>query len=314
MNSFKYFARKLAVGLLLALAVPVFAGALSVSGASVAQAAVASSIQVKGNQRIEAATVRTYITIKVGKSYGAADIDESVKRLYGTGLFSDVGIAQRGSVLLVTVVENPVINTVIFQGNKKVKSDILANIVELKPRGVLTDAKLKADVFHIKQYYDTTGRSNVQVDGRITELAENRVDVIFAISEGDRTGVAAINFVGNNAFSAQRLTGVIQTKTTNWFSWLSKNDVYSVDKVNADADRLRQFYLSHGYADFQVLSSDANFDAATGKYYVTFTLDEGPKYTFGEVNIDSSIQGVDTQALSGIVRTRAGKTFELDGD
>jgi len=310
MISLKNFVRKLAVCVVLALGVPALAGIASVAVADSAAAAVASSVQVKGNQRIEADTIRTYITIKAGKSYNAADIDDSVKVLYGTGLFSDVSIVQRGSVLVVTVVENPVINSVIFQGNKKVKSDILSNLVELKPRGVLTDAKLKADVFRIKQYYSTTGRSAVQVDARVTELPNNRVDVVYAISEGERTGVAAINFVGNNAFSASRLTGVISTKTTNWFSWLSKNDVYSEAKLNADSDALRAFYLKHGYADFQVLSADANYDAEKGKYYITFTVDEGPKYKFGQVSIDSSIQGVDTAALQPLVRTRAGKTFD----
>ena len=157
MNSFMFFARRLAFGLMLALAVPAFGGAAAVVSAGIAHAAVASSIQVKGNQRIEAATIKTYLTIKAGKSYGAADIDASVKALYATSLFSDVGIAQRGSVLVVTVVENPIINSVVFEGNKKIKSDVLVQIVELKPRGVLTDAKLQADVFHIKEYYRAKG-------------------------------------------------------------------------------------------------------------------------------------------------------------
>ncbi len=310
MNSLMFFARKLAVCVVLALAAPAFAGASAILGAGIAHAAVASSVQVKGNQRIEAETIKTYITIKPGKSYGAADVDASVKVLYGTGLFSDVGIAQRGSVLVVTVVENPVISSLIFQGNKKVKSDVLANIVELKPRGVLTDAKLQADVFHIKQYYETTGRSAAAVDANVTQLPDNRVNIVFVINEGERTGIAEINFVGNSAFSSQRLQGIIQTKKTNWFSWLSKNDIYSDAKLNADSDLLRQFYLQHGYADFQVLSQEAVFDAASGKYTVTFTLDEGPKYTFGDVSIDSSIEGIDTTALTHLLKTRSGKTFD----
>jgi outer membrane protein insertion porin family len=310
MNSLIHFARRVAVGLAFSLALPVFFSAIVLVNPGVAQAAVASSIQVQGNQRIEAETIKTYLKIKPGKAYSAGDIDESVKVLYGTGLFSDVSIVQRGSVLVVTVVENPVINRVLFEGNDKVKSDTLSNIVDLKPRGVLTDAKLQSDVFHIKQYYQTTGRSSVQVDGRVTQLPDNRVDVTFAINEGERTGVAAINFVGNNAFTNSRLTGVIQTKTTNWLSWLSKNDIYSQEKLDADADLLRKFYLSHGYADFQVLSDEATFDQATGKYTVTFTLDEGPKYTYGNITIDSSIPGVDTAALEGIVRTKSGKTFD----
>ena len=310
MNSFMFFARRLAFGLMLALAVPAFGGAAALVSAGVAHAAVASSIQVKGNQRIEAATIKTYLTIKAGKSYNASDIDASVKALYATSLFSDVGIAQQGSVLVVTVVENPIINSVVFEGNKKIKSDVLVTIVELKPRGVLTDAKLQADVFHIKEYYRSKGRSSAEVEGRIAQLPDNRVNIVFAINEGDRTGVATIHFVGNSAYSAQRLSGIIMTKTTNWLSWMTQNDIYSEDKLNADADLLRAFYLKHGYADFQVLSQDATFDAATGKYAVTFTLDEGPKYKFGDVNIDSSIQGVDTTALAKVIKTQSGHTFD----
>ncbi len=310
MNSFMFFARRLALGLMLALAVPALGGAAAVLGAGIAHAAVASSIQVKGNQRIEAATIKTYLTIKPGKSYGGADIDASVKALYATSLFSDVGIAQRGSVLVVTVVENPIINSVIFEGNKKVKSDTLAQIVDLKPRGVLTDAKLQADVFHIKEYYRMKGRSTAEVEGRVSKLPDNRVNIVFAINEGERTGVSAIHFVGNKAFSAQRLSGIISTKKTNWLSWLTQNDIYSEDKLNADADLLRAFYLKHGYADFQVLSQDATFDAAKGRYTITFTLDEGPKYKFGAVTIDSSIRGVDTNALARIVKTKSGHTFD----
>ncbi len=314
MNSFMFFARRLALGLMLALALPAFGGAAAVVSAGIAHAAVASSIQVKGNQRIEAATIKTYLTIKAGKPYGAADIDASVKALYATSLFSDVGVAQHGSVLVVTVVENPIINSVIFEGNKKIDSKTLSAIVELKARGVLTDAKLKADVFHIKEYYRIRGRSSAEVEGRVSELPDNRVNIVFAINEGERTGVAAINFVGNKAFSAYRLSGIIATKKTNWLSWMTQNDIYSQDKLNADADLLRSFYLQHGYADFQVLSQDATFDAASGKYTITFTLDEGPKYTFGEVKIDSSIQGVDTNALANVIRTKSGHTFELDQD
>jgi outer membrane protein insertion porin family len=135
------------------------------------------------------------------------------------------------------------------------------------------------------------------------------VDVAFVIAEGGRTGVGSIQFVGNKAFTAQRLTGVIQTRKTNWLSWLSKKDVYSEEKLQADQELLRRFYLSHGYADIQVLGADAQFDQAQGKYFVTYTLDEGPKYKFGDVSIDSSIQGVDPQSLMSVVKTRQGKVF-----
>ena len=309
MNPFVNFARRLVFVLGLAVAAPILGGALAVVSADSAAAAVASGITVHGNQRIEAETIRTYITIKPGKSYGAADVDASIKILYNTGLFSDVAIAQRGSTLVITVVENPVVNAVTFEGNKKIKENILSQIIDIKPRGVLTDARLQSDVDRIKEYYSRSGRSGALVESRVTPIGENRVNVAFVISEGDRTGVGSIQFVGNNAFTAQRLTGVIQTRKTNWLSWLSKKDVYSEEKLQADQELLRRFYLSHGYADIQVLGADAQYDDAQGKYFVTYTLDEGPKYTFGEVVIDSAIQGVDPQSLYGVLKTRSGKVF-----
>jgi len=309
MNSFVIFARRVALSLLLAAAAPVIAGGLSLTIAGPAAAAVASSITVKGNQRIEAETIKTYIAIKPGKAYGPAEIDTSIKTLFDTGLFADVSIAQHGSVLVVTVVENPVINSVTFQGNKKFKAPILTQVIEAKPRGVLTDARLQSDVNRVKEYYARSGRNGATVEAKVNQLADNRVDLIFVVNEGTRTGVGTITFVGNHAFSASRLTGIIQTRKSNWMSWLNKKDVYSEEKLQADQELLRRFYLSHGYADFQVLSAEGTFDTARGKYVVTYTVDEGPKYAFGTVAVDSSIQGVDGTSLMAFVQTKSGRVF-----
>lgn len=308
MNFIGNFVRKFAFALFLVGAVPVVA-LVSVVSADVAAAAVASSVQVQGNQRVDAETIRTYITIKPGKSYGALDIDESLKILYGTGLFTDVSISQRGSTLVVVVVENPVINSVTFIGNKKVKTNVLEQLIDAQSRGVLSDAKLETDVRRIEDYYARSGRSGVQVTVQIVPLGENRVDVVFTIVEGDRTGVASITFVGNSAFASSRLSRVVQTRTTNWLSWLNKRDIYSEEKLQADQELLRRFYLEHGYADFQVLGADAVYDEAQGKYFVTFTVEEGAKYSYGSVSIDSSIPGVDTTSLMRLVRTKSGRTF-----
>lgn len=309
MNLLVNFARRLVLTLMLLGAVPAFAALLAVGIADSAAAAVASSVQVSGNQRVDAETIRTYITIKPGQSYGAAEIDESLKILYGTGLFSDVSISQRGGTLVVVVVENPIINSVVFQGNKKVKTNILEQLVDARSRGMLSDAKIETDVRRIEDYYARSGRSGAQVSVQILPLADNRVDVVFSIVEGGRTGVASITFVGNSAFSSSRLSRIVQTRTTNWLSWLNKRDIYSDEKLQADQELLRRFYLEHGYADFQVLGAEAVFDEAQGKYFVTFTVEEGPKYTFGEILIDSSIPGVDPAALMGFVRTKSGRTF-----
>ncbi len=309
MISFKNFGRAAVMALVVAVAAPVLGSGLPLVGAHSAEAAVIRSISVAGNHRVEAATVRNYVTIKPGRSFGPGDIDDSIKALYATGLFSDVTMAQHGATLAVTVVENPVINTVIFSGNKKIKSNILVNLVQLKARGIMTDAKLHADAERIKAYYARSGRAEAAVDPQVTKLPNNRVDINYVINEGGRTGVKTISFTGNHAYSATRLRGIIQTRQTNILSWLNRRDVYSEDKVNNDQELLRQFYMSHGYADFRVLSVDAPMDPDTGKYHLTYNLDEGDKYTFGEIKIDSSIPGLDTAKLMGLVRTKAGKVF-----
>ncbi|MEJ0012909.1 MAG: outer membrane protein assembly factor BamA [Bauldia sp.] len=302
----------MAFALLLAVAAPAFFGSASILTADSASAAVASSIQVKGNQRIEADTIRAYVQVKPGKSYSAGDVDASVKALFDTGLFSDVSIVQRGAVLVVTVAENPIINSVSFSGNKKVKSPVLEQVTLLKSRSGLSDARLQSDVNRIKEYYTRSGRNEASVEAKVTTLPNNRVDVVFVINEGARTGVGSIMFVGNKAFTASRLTGIIQTRKTNWLSWLNKADVYSEEKLQADQELLRRFYLQHGYADFQVLGADAQFDAARGKYAVTFTVDEGPRYKFGASVVDSSINGVSGDSLTGFVRTKSGHVFNAN--
>ncbi|HVY18469.1 MAG TPA: outer membrane protein assembly factor BamA [Bauldia sp.] len=309
MNSFVIFARRALFALFVALAVPLVAGSASLLVADSASAAVVSSIQVKGNQRIDADTIRAYVLVKPGKAYSAGDIDASIKALFDTGLFADVSIAARGAVLVVTVSENPIINSVNFKGNKKVKAEVLEQVTLLKPRAGLSDARLQSDVNRIKDYYTRSGRNEANVEAKLEQLPNNRVNVIFVITEGARTGVGSIIFVGNKAFTASRLTGIIQTRTTNWLSWLNKRDVYSEEKLQADQELLRRFYLQHGYADFQVLGADAQFDAARGRYVVTFTVDEGPKYKFGDVTVDSSINGVTGDSLKSFVRTRSGRVF-----
>ena len=294
----------------LTLVVPVLGGLALTTVASHAIAAEISSIEVRGNQRVDASTIETYLTIKPGVQFGAADIDESVKVLHGTGLFADVDIRRSGRVLIITVAENPVVNAVFFEGNKKIKTDILEQVVRLESRGVLTDARLQADVVAIEIYYAQNGRSGVQVDASVTELGNNRVDVTFVIIEGDKTGIASITFIGNEAFSRTRLRSVIQLQKTNIMSWLNKRDIFSEEKLAADREALRRHYLKSGYADFQVLAVDVNFDAEKGKYHIVFTIDEGPKYRFGDITVDSSIPGVDTAALEDVIQTKSGRVFD----
>lgn len=304
----KFLSAASAAALSAALVIP---GALAVqfTAVSAAQAAVVSRIEVRGNQRVEAETIRNYISIKPGKSFSSADIDEAVKALFGTGLFSDVQINQVGSTLVVQVSEYKVVNQVLFQGNKKVKDAQLAMAVQLKPRGTFSQSALDADVETIKAAYKHVGRDDATVTPQIMDLGDNRVNVVFNINEGGRTKIAAINFVGNHAYSSRRLADIIQTKRSSFLSFIMRDDVYDDEKLKADEELLRRFYYNHGYADFQVVSAFGELDEATNQYTVTITVQEGDRYTFGDVSVESTIPEVDSKSLMSEVQTQKGDVY-----
>jgi outer membrane protein insertion porin family len=304
----KFLGAVRAVALAAGLAVP---AAVSVQLAFVeaAQAAVVSSIRVEGNQRVEDDTIIGYLDIKPGKSFSNADIDEAVKRLFGTGLFSDVRINQVGSTLVVHVEEYSIVNQVLFQGNDKIKDAQLANQVQLKPRGPFSQDTLNADVEAVKAAYAHIGREDAQVTTQVIDVGEGRVNVVFVINEGGRTKIATINFNGNNAFSDYRLSQVISTHESTILSYILRDDIYSEDKLRADEEALRRFYFNHGYADFRVVSSTANLDPSTNEYTIDFTVEEGERYTFGDVSIESSIEGLTAENLGGEIETHSGDVY-----
>ncbi|MCB1452230.1 MAG: outer membrane protein assembly factor BamA, partial [Rhizobiaceae bacterium] len=289
----------------------VFSGSIAVQLASVssAQAAVVSRIDVRGNERVESDTIRDYIGIRPGVSFNNSAIDEAVKRLFSTNLFSDVQINQRGSILVVVVAEYKIVNQVIFQGNRKIKDAQLATAVQLQPRGSFSEAAMQADITIIQGSYSRIGRDDARVTAYTQDLGDGRVNVIFEITEGGRTKIAAINFVGNNAYRDGRLQDVIQTKKSNFLSFLNRKDVFDEGQLRVDEELLRRFYYNRGYADFQIISSTADLDETENKYTITFTVDEGERYTFGNIEIDSTIPGVDSQSLTRLVETRSGDTY-----
>ncbi|ESX00503.1 outer membrane protein assembly factor BamA [Mesorhizobium sp. M0761] len=304
----KFLSAASAVAMSAALVVP---GALAVQfvATSAAQAAVVSRVEVNGNQRVDADTIRNYITIKPGKAFSSADIDDAVKALFGTGLFSDVQINQVGSTLVVKVAEYQVVNQVLFQGNKKLKDNALAIAVQLKPRGTFSQATLDSDVEAVKAAYKRIGRDDAAVTTQIMDLGDNRVNVVFNINEGGRTKIAAVNFVGNSAYSSRRLSDVIATKRSSFLSFVLRDDVYDEDKLRADQESLRRFYYNHGYADFQVVSAVGELDDTTNQYTVTITVQEGDRYTFGDVSVESTIPEVDSKALESVVQTHKGDVY-----
>ncbi len=290
--------------------VSVFTGAIT-SGTivTVAQAAVVSNIDVRGNQRIDDEIVASYLTIKPGQSFSDFDIDDSVKALFATGLFGDVSIFRQGSTLIVDVQENGTVNKVFFEGNKRLKDEALKSVARLRPQGIYSDEQAAADVDQIAQAYARVGRQDADISYEVLPLANNRVNVIYRINEGDKTKIGRIDFIGNDTFSGRRLADVISTKETGLFGFLQTSDIYDQNRLNSDEEVLRRLYFNKGFADFQILSTQAVLDDVENEYVVTITMDEGPRYTFGNVSIESSLSGVETIALDGLVKTRGGENY-----
>lgn len=278
-------------------------------GVDVAQAAVASRIQVEGTTRIEDATVESYLTIRPGRPYGPADIDESLKALFATGLFEDVSISQSGSTLIVRVVENPIVGRVSFEGNSKLSDEALSTAVRTTERSVLTRAKVQSDVQNILEAYRRSGRYRASVEPKTISRENNRVDLVFEINEGDKTGIERITFIGNKNFSDGRLRDVIRTRETGLLGFLRTTDTFDPDRLDADQELIRQFYYRHGYADFRIISAVADLDREENVFYVTFTVDEGEEYTFGDIDVQTSLAAVDPESLRSLVRTDPGDSY-----
>jgi outer membrane protein insertion porin family len=280
------------------------------SGVAVAQSA--NSIVVQGNRRVEAETVKSYFKPGPGGQLGPAQIDDGIKSLYATGLFEDVRIDHSGGRLVVIVVENPVIDHVAFEGNKKAKDDQLKAEVQSKPRGTLSKPMVQADVQRIIEIYHRSGRFDVKVDPKIIERPNNRVDLVFEITEGQKTGVKKIRFVGVHAFSTGRLEDVIKTSESNWLSFLQTTDIYDPDRVESDRDLLRRFYLKHGYADVRIVSAVGEYDPAMKGFIVTFTIDEGSQYHVGTVDVVSNVHALNPAALRDSLKISAGSVYNAD--
>lgn len=291
---------------LLIVVASVLGGAVTASNA---EAAVVSRVVVEGNQRVDADTIRAYLLIRPGRSFTSQDEDASLKALFETGLFADVNLTVRGGTLVVVVVENPVINEVAFEGNKKFKDDQLSSVVQSAPRGVFTRAKVQNDVARILELYRRSGRFQAAVDPQTIDLPNGRVNLVFVIAEGPKTGVSGITFIGNHAFGDARLRNVIATRQTGILSFLRRGDSYDPDQLASDEQKLRSYYLDRGYADFQVVSSVADLDRERNSFFIAFTLNEGPRYRFGEITVDSSIPGVDPRAIERQVITDKGDVF-----
>ncbi len=267
-------------------------------------------ILVEGNGRVSADTVRAYMTVKEGDRATPTDINDSIRRLIDTGLFEDVTISPLADGLLVQVVEAPSVNRVVFEGNDDVTDETLQGVVQTAPRGAFSRAQADRDARSILELYRRTGRYAATVEPVIIEREGNRVDLVFEIDEGAKTGVRSIEFVGNDAFSDSRLRGAIQTTESGLLGWLFSSDVYDPDRLEYDKELLRTYYLERGYADIQVLSATAELTPDREDFVITFTVDEGEIYDFGDVDIQVSLPGLDPATLEGALTIQPGDRYD----
>ncbi|MGL9617377.1 outer membrane protein assembly factor BamA [Bradyrhizobium sp. U531] len=286
-------------------------GAVFVSSSALAQ--TVQSISVEGNRRVEVETIRSYFKPGPGGRLDQGAIDDGLKALIETGLFQDVRINRgSGGQIIVSVVENPVIGRVAFEGNKKIKDEQLTTEVQSKARGTFSRAMVQSDTLRIAEIYRRSGRYDVRVTPEIIEQPNNRVDLIFTVEEGAKTGVKSIEFVGNNAFSSYRLRDVIKTRESNLLSFLASGDIYDPDRVEADRDLIRRFYLKNGYADVQVVAALTEYDPEKKGFNVTFKIEEGSQYRVGALDFRSSIPNFDPSSLRAYSRVNVGSLYNVE--
>ena len=300
------------LGALIMLAVPVAASLASMLASSPATAQTVQSIEVVGNRRVELETIRSYFKPGPGGVLDQGRIDDGLKALIETGLFQDVRISRQGGKIVVTVVENPVIGRIAFEGNKKVKDDQLTAEIQSKPRGTFSRPMVQSDAQRIVEIYRHSGRYDVRVTPEIIEQPNNRVDLVFTIVEGGKTGIKSIEFVGNVAYSSYRLRDIIKTRESNLLSFLGGADVYDPDRVEADRDLIRRFYLKHGYADVQVVAALTEYDPERKGFLVTFKIEEGQQYRVGSVAFNSSIATLDGNTLSSFSHVYVGSVYNAE--
>jgi outer membrane protein insertion porin family len=260
-------------------------------------------VRVEGMQRIEPETVRSYLRVGPGESFDSLLLDESLKSIFATGLFADVTLRRTGNVLIVTVVENPIINRIGFEGNNRIDDATMSAEIELRPRTVFTRTKVQNDVQRIVKMYRQSGRYGATVEPQVIQLPQNRVDLVFEIKEGPSTGVKSIDFIGNRAFSDGDLRGEITTTESAFWRFLAATDTYDPDRLTFDRELLRRFYLSEGYADFRVLSAIAELTPDREDFVITFTLEEGERYRFGKIDVTTTLRNLDPESLKDEVES-----------
>jgi len=297
---------------LLAATILAFPAAAQRAAPAAVSGGTISDIRIEGVQRIEPETVRSYLLIQPGDSWDSERIDRSLKALFATGLFADVKLVREGNALVVRVVENPIINRIAFEGNNKLEDKDLNAEIQLRPRVVYTRSRVQNDVKRILDLYRRHGRFAATVEPKVIQLSENRVDLVFEINEGPSTGIRSINFVGNHQFGDGTLRGVIDTKESRWYRFLSTQDTYDPDRLAYDRELLRKFYLSEGYADFRVVSAVAELTPDHDGFVITFTIDEGERYRFGKIDVNIKLKDVPPESLLPLLTVQSGDWYNAE--
>ncbi len=304
------------VARVLALGLVMLAPSLAVlkPGPLLAQEQVAriERIQVEGNQRIEEQTILGYLGVQPGDPFDPAALDRGLKALFATGLFEDVRLERRDGVLVVRVVENPIVARVAFEGNSAIDDEQLRAEVGIAPRSVFSRRRVQDAVRRILDLYRRNGRYAARVDPKIIRRPQNRVDLVFEIQEGPVTRVCGIAFVGNRAFADSTLRGVITTRETAWYRFFTGADVYDPDRIELDKERLRRYYRARGYAEFEVVTTTAQLSPDGRCYYITFAVDEGPRYRFGRIELVSDIPELEPEQLRKLITVREGGIYDAD--
>ena len=285
-------------------------------GSSVAQQPAfvinASEIRVEGSQRIEPETVRSYVSLGIGDPITPQAMDEALKKLFATGLFADVVVRQEGTAVVIRIVENPIINRIAFEGNKRITDQILRDEVKLRPRVVYTRSRVQNDVQRLIDVYRRSGRFSATVDPKVIQLPQNRVDLVFEVKEGPITAIRRINIVGNRRFSDSQLREIIRTKESIWYRFLTSEDNYDPDRLTFDRELMRRFYLSKGYADFRVVSAVAELAPNREGFFITFTVEEGERYRFGKIDVVASIRDLGADQLRQHIVAKEGDWYNAD--
>ncbi len=294
----------------LALILGGIVGVPALAVAQTQQSGIVGRIVIQGNERIDPETIVSYLPIAVGDQVDPAKIDQALKALFRTDLFSDVKIALNGTDLVVQVVENPVINQVLFEGNSSIKVDKLKDEVQVRPRGIFTRARVQDDVGRIVELYRRAGRISATVTPKIVQLPQRRVDLIFEIHEGPKSGIIGINFIGNVKYSAGDLRHVIVTKESRWYKFFSSNDNYDPDRIEYDREQLRKYYRNRGFYDFRIISSVAELSPDRNGFSVTYAVDEGAQYRFGKIAVQTDLKKLNGDILRSLLPIKGGQIFE----